>query len=223
MGSTTLMLVEFPTYFWRPVAACFCALSALAFHANAALYDVNNGVSATGNTQAGWIAATAANGVTFSGAGSTIASRDRGTGNTNGPGGDTANNDMWRDFIFGNGSDLAGEGLDITITGLLANTDYNVRLWGWDDSSNNGRTALWNGNLLTFPSDPDPTDLDDYVVAFTATTNGSGTLVLQGRAVNTGQPHNVFVNGFELVAVPEPGSLALALIGGLLMVRRRRS
>lgn len=190
--------------------------------ADAALYDVNAGVNSTINTQSGWIAATSANGVTYTGVGATIDSRDRGTGNTNDPGADTAHSDMWRDFIFANGSNAPGEGLDISISGLLASTDYNVRIWGWDDSSNGGRDTLWNGsNSLFFGAGPDPTSLNDYVVSFTATTNASGVLLLQGRA-NTTQDHNVFVNGFELVAVPEPGSLMLLPLGILLMTRRRR-
>lgn len=190
------------------------------------LYDVNNGPTSIVNTQSGWIAATPTNGVTFATVGgTTLLSRDRGTGATDGPGADSTNNNMWRDFIFVSGSDNTGtKGLNITITGLLFSTDYNVRIWSWDDSTSNNPEATWNGNSLTFPNSPDPASLNNYVVAFTATTDNMGTLVLQGRGVDE-QSNNVFINGFELTAVPEPGSLALLGLGLLTtieFIRRKR-
>ena len=217
--------------------ACRCVLILLvalltAPAYGALLFDVNNGTNATGNTQAGWMAAIPANGVTFASVAPTsLASRDRNTGNTNGSGGDVANNDMWRDFIFANGSSVSnGGGMDISISGLMANTVYGVRLWGWDDSSNGGRSALWNGsNVLAFPNGPDPMSLDDYVVSFQATADSLGILVLQGRVDPNGDDdHNVFVNGFELTAIPEPATIAVwGLLGlcwaGLSTWRRRRN
>jgi len=183
------------------------------------LYDVNNGATTTTNTLSGWIAATPTNGVTFAAVGgATIGFRDRGVGNTDGTGADSANNDMWRDFIFVSGSDATGtKGLDITITGLLFSTNYNVRVWAWDDSTSTNPVATWNGNSLTFPNTPDPASLNDYVVSFTATTDNLGTLVLQGRGVNAAT-NNVFINGFELTAVPEPGSLALLGLGLMMTI-----
>jgi hypothetical protein len=159
----------------------------------AMLFDVN--VDAGSPSQAGFTAVDAGNinDVTFTavGAGVIIDDRDRTNGNTDGAGGDTANNDMWRDFIFANGSDAAGEGLDITIANLSANTTYDVRLWAFDDSSGGGRTASWNGSTLTIPDSPDPTSLNTQVVSFQATTDVSGTLVLEGRFVS-GAAHTRF-------------------------------
>lgn len=136
-----------------------------------------------------------------------------------------ANNDMWRDFIFATGSTSAGEGLDITVTGLLADFEYRVRLWAFDDLSNGGRNMTWNGEPLNLPTSPDPTSLDDQVVSFKALTDANGTLVLEGRVAEPiGTCCNVFVNGFELTPVPEPSSLVLACVGmGLVGLRRIRS
>jgi len=210
--------------------AAILSIAASGFTQAAMLYDVNNGATSTTNTQAGWIAATPTNGVTFTTVGGgTLNFRDRNTGNTDGASGDTANNDMWRDLFFIRGTAgpvEPGLGVDVTISGLLASTQYNVNVWAWDDSSDNGRTATWNGNLISFPTTGDPTSLNDYVVAFTATTNSSGTLVLQGRDAG-GQNDDVYLNGFELSAVtqniPEPGSLAVLGLGGLMLARRRRT
>ncbi|MCG8586156.1 MAG: hypothetical protein MI757_15720 [Pirellulales bacterium] len=190
-------------------------------------YDVND--TATNITQSGWLATdknNLLNQVTFTpvGAGISIDDRDRGT--ANGGGAEAA---MWRDFIFAVDSNLGSEGLDITITGLPANETIGVRLWAFDESSDGGRNELWNGNPLSFPSSPDPTSLNDYVVSFDAVTDNAGVLTLQGRSNGTQtQPHNVFVNGFELtvpVPVPEPttaGLAAFAVVGLVGGTRRRR-
>ncbi|MFT5710751.1 MAG: hypothetical protein ACI8QT_001450 [Halioglobus sp.] len=64
-------------------------------------------------------------GTAFAAVGGRLDDRNCGTGNTNGAGGDTANNDMWRDFIFARD---ASAGMDITISSLFASTNYLVRL-----------------------------------------------------------------------------------------------
>jgi len=192
-------------------------------------FDVND--DAGSPTQAGWTAADAGNinNVTFSavGAGIVVDDRDRGALNTDDPGGDTANNDMWRDFIFANGSNAVGEGLDITVSGLDGHSLYDVVLWAYDENSGNARTADWTGSglfgtsaTLSFDgNNPDPQSLSDYVTRFQAQTDGFGTLVLQGRYGGGGDAHNVFVNGFELTllsVVPEPTTLLIwSLLAGL--------
>ena len=187
------------------------------------LYDFND--RGSNITQAGWLAATAANGVTFAGVGGVgIDDRDRGTGNTNGAGGDTANNDMWRDFIFAPNSNTPTEGMDVTISNLLPDQLYSVQLWAYDDSSNGGISSLWNGaHVLTFPDGPDPSSLNDYTVVFDALTDGAGTLLLQGRAITSSNNQNVFLNGLALTAIPSPTAALAGLIGlaGLGMRRRR--
>ena len=182
------------------------------------LYDVD--ARATNITQAGWIAANldGINGVTFTPLGGVfLDDRDRDGLNTDGIGGDVANNDMWRDFIH---ADERGvevtlpAGMDITISGLLANTTYAVRLWAFDDVSNGGRNMTWNGVPLHLPDGPDPTSLNDQVVFFHAVSDSSGTLLLEGRiGTPRGDCCNVFVNGFELTEVPEPSTLALLGLG----------
>jgi len=199
------------------------------------LFDVDNTFTnqgATEVTQTGWTGVNLSNiaGVTFSGVGGVgIESRDRGTQNTDGAGGDTVNNDMWRDFIFAyNPTGSVNEsGLDIMISGLLASTNYSVRLWAFDEGSNGGRNMTWNGNALNIPTNGDPNSLDDQVVTFVTASDAAGTLTLEGRI---GSPQgtccNVFVNGFELTAaaeVPVPATLVLFGLGlvGLGWTKRR--
>lgn len=189
------------------------------------LYDVNFDGSPT---QAGWTAVNLSNinNVTFSAVGNLfLDTRDRGALNTD-DAGDTANNDMWRDFIFAderlpasndpNPAVVAPAGMDITISGLLANTLYAAQVWAFDEVSSQLRTALWNGVSYSFDnSQPDPASLNDHVVRFLVKTDANGVGVLQGRVdfANQGPCCNVFVNGFSLQEVPEPGTLALAGLG----------
>lgn len=223
----------------RNLTACifgYLFLTALVSEYSAAgvlLYDVNNGPDSTSKTQVGWTAATSSNGVTFSAVGSdvSIAYRDR-DGTAGEASSDATNFAMWNDFIFANGSNLSGEGMNVEITGLLVNTEYNVQLWAYDDLSDPvgsaGITSQWNeAHNLTFLKTGDPSSLDDYTVTFTETTDANGMLQLRGRAVTT-HAHNVFLNGFKLSAittstVPEPGSLIVWSAFCVVRLCKRRS
>ncbi len=164
----------------------------------------------SGNVQSGWTqvdnAGNGSNGtvsISTATVGVSLDSRDRGGGNGGG-----AESQMWRDFLFANGSNALGEGLDLTITGLVPHTTYPVRLWSFDDSSNGGRAATWNGTLSSFPNSPDPATLADYVAKFKLTSDNTGAALVEGRvAANNGEPHHVFINGLEIgdpLAPPPP-------------------
>ena len=107
-------------------AACLAAGVLSMGLASAAMIDVNSGC---GITQAGWIAAdpSSINDVRFAsvGTGVSVDSRDRSAVNGGG-----AESDMWRDFLFANGSNLAGERLGITIGGLAPDTAFSATIWG---------------------------------------------------------------------------------------------
>ncbi len=186
--------------------------------------DVNGFADATSTTQSGWTAADQLNlnNVTFTAVGdTTLDDRVR----TDNGGGSEA--DMWEDFIFASDSNLTTEGMDISVSGLLANTTYEVTIWAFDDSSNGDRSADWTGSnggttaTLTFLDSPDPVDLNDYRIDITAITDESGVLTLEGRTSASGPvgTHNVFINGFEynewvaaepMTASSPPDELSLA-------------
>lgn len=177
-------------------------------------FDMNAPGSAT---QDGWIAADLGTGsdgtvsietVAVGDASVTLDSRDRTGGASDAGGGDEAA--MWNDFIFANGSfdTFPGSGLQITITGLAPNTPYPLTLWAFDDASNVSvfpRTTDWSnadgeGGVLSFPSGPDPTTLNDYRLSFFSMSDEDGTIVLTGlvAAVDPSASHNVFINGLEV-------------------------
>lgn len=153
--------------------------------------------------------------------GVTVDTRDRPTENTDGPAGDLARNDLWRDFVFANGSldSAPGSGLKLTLTGLAPLTIYPITIWAFDEASNNGRQADWGETgkettLLTFPTSPDPSTLEDYSITFEASTDATGTLVIDG-IVATEDPdvsHNVFVNALVVGRPTGSNQLEISLI-----------
>jgi hypothetical protein len=149
--------------------------------------------------------------------GTTLRSRDRAAA---GGGGDF--NPLFRDFIYTDNSDLDGEGMDVTITGLEPLTYYPVTLWSWDPTSAGspaeGRRSTWlasNGDdpaevkvplyVLTGAT-PLPATPSDRRMQFLALSNSAGELVIQGRKETGyfGSTINVFLNAFVLgAAVPD--------------------
>jgi len=118
--------------------------------------------------------------------------------------------DMFRDFMFVNGSTAPTEGAELTFTGLQPNKVYPVTAWGWDSASTTDRTTVWSalegGNLnekTTYVFDgagSDPDTLADRNISFAALSDHTGTLTLRAMTPATGANgfHNVFINGIEL-------------------------
>ena len=112
-----------------------------------------------------------------------VALDDRDRGTNNGGGGEAS---MWRDFLFANGSfnSAPGSGLNLSLTGLQPNTEYPVKIWGYDSGSGGGRAADWNGGgsatqRLTFTSAP-ATLANNVVTTNGVTTDGSGNVTITG-------------------------------------------
>jgi len=137
----------------------------------------------------------------------TLRSRDRAAA---AGGGDF--NPLYRDFIYADNSDLDGEGLDVTITGLTPLTWYPVTLWSWDPTSAaSARHSTWlasdgdNPPAVKVPlyaltgATPLPVNpRTDRRLKFDALSNSAGELVIQGRKEPgfTAATINVFLNGF---------------------------
>ncbi len=147
------------------------------------------------------------------GTGLTLAARNR-QGSTSDILNNTASlNNMAEDFIFAATSNyVAGtpKGMDVTISGLTANSFYPVTIHGYDRASGAQRAALWtdptggaSGTLTFNGSDGQLADDAAFLlrsVTITAKANATGQIILQGRAAATGHAtsHNVFVNGISI-------------------------
>ncbi len=88
---------------------------------------------------------------------------------------------IYRDFIF-----ARPNGMTVTLSGLEANTTYEITIYAYDTSSTAGgnRIADWTANgefLLTagFDATIAPVDANDYASTATAVSDGAGTIVLQ--------------------------------------------
>jgi len=95
---------------------------------------------------------------------------------------------IYRDFIFARPG-----GMTVTLSGLEANTTYEITIYAYDTSSTAGgdRIADWTANgtfCLTagFSASVAPTTADDYASTGTAQSDGTGKIVLQcGPNANT--------------------------------------
>lgn len=145
--------------------------------------------------------------------GTTLAARNR-----HGTGADSINdlaslNNVGEDFIFSSTSSYTvgtPRGMDVTISGLIANTPYPVTVWAYDRASATNRAAVWTdvaggaSATLTF-NGADGQIADDAAfnarsITLTAQSNAGGQIILQGRAAPSGHAtsHNVFVNALQV-------------------------
>ena len=101
------------------------------------------------------------------------------------------------------------------LTADIANATYNV-----DMASYTGGTGVIE--LVDFSGDSAPGGMDN--ATFTNVTTGANLNVLNAGSYVANIQWNDTTEAIELniTAVPEPGSLALISLGGLLIVRRRR-
>jgi len=139
-------------------------------------------------------------------------------------------------FLFQNGSyQNAGVGdyYTITLAGLAANTEYEFVGYAARTSSSAGATwAVTTGTLDSGTTSNNGTSMDittgvgKSYSEFFANTDGSGNLVV----TDSGNPSSsiTVLDGFQLVAVPEPSTIALTLtalglLAGRILIRRQQN
>lgn len=116
-------------------------------------------------------------------------------------------------------SNTAG-GMTINMTGLNDSLTYDLVIGAASDAAQDVDT-IFSADGQSFTNAAKTGNGADAFVSFTGLeTDGSGTLVITADMAS-GSAYAA-ISAMELTAVPEPGSLALLGLGGLMLIRRRR-
>lgn len=148
--------------------------------------------------------------------------------------------DLYRDFarVAAHKTDsdttlpTGGASAAVVIAGLDPNSTYNIQLWGYDHTFNNGWTFRYfdmntgGGTLLgmhTNSTNSIPADLTGFTITGTVATDVQGRIVL-GTSADMG--FEVSLNAFAISPVPEPSvyaAIAGLLVACLAIIRRRKA
>ncbi|MBN1123610.1 MAG: chitobiase/beta-hexosaminidase C-terminal domain-containing protein, partial [Sedimentisphaerales bacterium] len=106
-----------------------------------------------------------------------------------------------QDFIFGNNSDV-----QIRLSGLLANTAYDIVMYAYDTGSTDTRHAVWTANdeplfEILFDGSIPPSSAEDCKYHGEAVSDANGELFLRGvkgSSQSPSQTHYCFINALIL-------------------------
>ncbi|MEM9347993.1 MAG: PEP-CTERM sorting domain-containing protein [Planctomycetota bacterium] len=105
--------------------------------------------------------------------------------------------------------------LELDITGLSIGTTYLFQAYWETGTTNQTGTVTIEGDSLAGINSTN-TQLISYTFEATDTE-------LNFELLQTGGSDSIWLSGYSLQVVPEPGSLALIGLGGVMVLRRRRS
>lgn len=124
-------------------------------------------------------------------------------------------------FNYIRGTRFVDSNFTVTLSGLSDALTYNIVAFGADRFLDRGSKYTVGGVAKSTTGDQTTSFAEgvNYVRFNGVSTNGSGVLTIDVSSSGEGV---IQINGFEIQAVPEPGSLALLAMGGVLIARRRR-
>jgi hypothetical protein len=114
---------------------------------------------------------------------------------------------------------------NFSITGFAPSTTYALKVYAFDYSQSGPITYSFKDSSatllgsITSQGGAPPTSNDQAATTFNLSTNGAGTLLFSETASPN---YRVRFNAFEVSAVPEPASLGLMAMAGVLALSRRR-
>lgn len=134
------------------------------------------------------------------------------------------------DSLYGNTENFTGAGANnfpsFRLAGLVVGQTYDFTFFASRISVGDNRETRYTIAGATSGSVTlNPSNNNTNTVPFSVTPNASGEILISiapGANNNNTANHFTYLNVLEINTVPEPGSLALAGLGGLLMLRRRR-
>lgn len=129
-----------------------------------------------------------------------------------------------KDSLFANNAGSGPVSMVVTISGLDDTKTYDLLLYG-GRINNQNLFQTWSLTEGTGGANVSHDSLGNTTVAVdwdSISTNGSGVIAFSISG-NSGSGAAAAINFGQIIEVPEPSSLALIGIGGLLIARRRRS
>lgn len=148
-----------------------------------------------------------------------------GTWNLSGASSNLVVPDLMNDYLLA----AFGHSGTITLSGLSSSTPYDLYIYSQGDSNNRitslsvtGASVETGSNVNTRAGAAGSFVAGDNYSVFSITPDANGVILIRFWGTGTDSRTEGDINGIQITAIPEPASLSLVALGGLVFLRRRR-